>query len=255
MKTFRMARDKRKRRPDGGAGGPAAVAPFGFLQQATAQSILPHVQDEHPQTIAIILAHLRPPQAAGILDGLPSRKRMDVAKRLARMEAVSAETVRELAKELSGRMTRAALGGLVRAGGPGAVAAILNHCARAAGQAVLEGLEAEDPGLAGEVRRLMFGFEDLLRITDRGIQRLLKEMDADELSLALKMASEALKDKIFRNQSERAAAMIRDGIELLGPVRAAEVEAAQQRVVETARRLERSGEIAVDWDGEEEVYV
>lgn len=225
--------------------------PFAFLQRAETENLLTFIQDEHPQTIALITCHLPHHKAAEILGGLPVQKQVEVIKRIANMEQTNPEVIREVEKGLESRLSNMLTQSMERAGGVDKVAEILNLADRATEKTIMEGLEAEDPDLVEQIRRLMFVFEDIMLVNDKGIQSVLKEVDNDELALALKTASEGLKDKIFANMSERAAALIKEDMQYMGPVRVSDVEAAQQRIVDIVRRLEESGEVIIQGRGGE----
>jgi flagellar motor switch protein FliG len=225
--------------------------PFAFLQKAEAENLLTFIQDEHPQTIALILCHLPHHKAAEILGGLPAAKQVEVVKRCANMEQTNPEVIKEVERGLESRLSSMLMQSMEKAGGIPTVAEMLNLADRSTEKQIMEGLEAEDPDLVEQIRRLMFVFEDIKMVDDKGIQALLKEVENDELGLALKTASEELKEKIFRNMSERAAALIKEDMQYSGPVRVADVEAAQQRIVDIVRRLEDSGEIVIAGRGGE----
>jgi flagellar motor switch protein FliG len=225
--------------------------PFSFLQKAESENLLTFMQDEHPQTIALILAHLPSSKGSEILSGLPPAKQVEVVTRVANMEQTNPEVIREVEKGLEQRLSGIMTQQFQKVGGVEAVAEILNLSDRATEKGILETLEAEDPELVEQIRRLMFVFEDILLVNDKGIQSLLKEIDNDELALALKTASEEMKDKIFNNMSERAAQLIKEDMEYMGPVRLSDVEAAQQRIVDVVRRLEDAGEIIISGRGGE----
>ena len=220
-------------------------APFAFLQKAESESLLTFIQDEHPQTIALITFHLPYHKAAEILAGLAQQKQLEVIKRIANMEQTNPEVIREVEKGLETRLAAMLTQSMEKAGGIPTVSEILNLADRATEKSVLEGLESEDPDLVEEIRRLMFVFEDVKLVDDKGIQSVLREVDNDELALALKTASEDLKEKIFGNMSERASQLIKEDMEYMGPVRVSDVEQAQQRIVDIVRRLEEAGEIMI----------
>ncbi len=226
--------------------------PFAFLQRAESENLLTFIQDEHPQTIALIVCHLSHHKAAEVLSGLPMQKQIEVIKRIANMEQTSPEVIREVEKGLESRLSNMLSQSMDKAGGIGTVAEVLNLADRATEKSIMEGLEAEDPDLVEQIRRLMFVFEDILRVNDKGIQAVLKEVENDELALALKTASEMLREKIFSNMSERAASLIKEDMEYMGPVRVSDVEGAQQRIVDVVRRLEESGEVFIEGRGGED---
>jgi flagellar motor switch protein FliG len=219
--------------------------PFGFLHKAGPENLLTFVVEEHPQTIALILSHLPAPLAAQVLSGLPSTKQLEVVRRVATMEQTSPEVVHDVEKSLEGRMTTTFNQQLEKAGGVSSVAQMLNVTDRMTNKSILESLEQESPELVDQIRRLMFVFDDLMKLDDKSIQALLKEVENAQWALALKGASEELRTKIMANLSQRAAAMLQEEIQYLGPVRVSDVEAAQQAIVDTVRRLEDSGEIVV----------
>lgn len=225
--------------------------PFSFLQKAETENLLTFIQDEHPQTIALIVCHLPHHKAAEILSGLPMQKQVEVIKRIANMEQTNPEVIREVERGLESRLSNMLTQSMEKAGGINTVAEILNLADRATEKAIMEGLEADDPELVEEIRRLMFVFEDILKVDDKGIQGILKEIDNDELGLALKTASTDLQQKIFKNMSERAATLIKEDMQYMGPVRVSDVESAQQRIVDIVRRLEDAGEIIIAGRGGE----
>jgi flagellar motor switch protein FliG len=231
------------------------TTPFSFLQKAESENLLTFIQDEHPQTIALILAHLPPQKASEILVGLPSQKQIEVVKRVANMEQTNPEVIKEVERGLEHRLSDIVSQTFEKAGGVDTVAEILNLADRSTEKGIMEGLEAEDPDLVEQIRRLMFVFEDILLVNDKGIQAVLKEVDNEELALALKTASEELKQKIFKNMSERASQLIQEDMQYMGPVRVSDVESAQQKIVDIVRRLEDAGEIIIAGRGGEKEMV
>ena len=230
--------------------------PFSFLQKTDSENLLTFIQEEHPQTIALVLAHLPSSKASEILVGLPPTKQIEVTSRVATMEQTNPEVIKEVEEGLEMRLSGVMSQSLHKVGGVESVAEILNLADRSTEKNILEALETEDPDLVEQIRRLMFVFEDIILVNDKGIQAFLKEIDNDELSLALKTASEDLKEKIFRNMSERAVELVKEDMEYMGPVRITDVEAAQQRIVDVVRRLEDAGEIIIAGrGGEKEVIV
>ena len=232
-----------------------ATTPFAFLQKAESENLLTFIQDEHPQTIALILAHLNPVKASEILVGLPAAKQVEVVKRIANMEQTNPEVIKEVERGLEYRLSDIVSQTFEKAGGVESVAEMLNLADRSTEKGIMEGLEAEDPELVENIRRLMFVFEDVLMVNDKGIQSVLKEVDNSDLALALKTASEDLKAKILKNMSERAAQMIAEEMQYMGPVRVSDVESAQQKIVDIVRRLEDSGEIVIGGRGGAEMIV
>ncbi len=231
------------------------TTPFSFLQKAESENLLTFIQDEHPQTIALILAHLPAQKASEIMVGLPSQKQIEVVKRIANMEQTNPEVIKEVERGLEHRLSDIVSQTFEKAGGVDTVAEILNLADRSTEKGIMEGLEAEDPDLVEQIRRLMFVFEDILLVNDKGIQSVLKEVDNEALSLALKTASEDLKQKIFKNMSERASQLIQEDMQFMGPVRVSDVEQAQQKIVDIVRRLEDSGEIIIAGRGGEKEMV
>lgn len=225
--------------------------PFSFLQKAASDNLLTFIQDEHPQTIALIVSHLPHHKASEILVGLPAQKQIEVIKRVANMDQTNPEVIRTVERALENRLSSMLSQATEKTGGIPTVAEILNLADRSTEKVILEGLETEDPDLVEEIRRLMFVFEDVVKIDDKGIQTVLKEVDNDELALALKTASDDLKAKIFQNMSDRAAELVKEDMEYMGPVRVSDVEASQQRIVDVVRRLEDSGAIVIASKGAE----
>ncbi len=226
-------------------------APFSFLQKAETENLLAFIVDEHPQTIAVILSHLSHHKSAELLAGLPGEKQMEVVRRVATMDQTNPEVIREVEEGLKSRLSNLLQQNFEKAGGIESVAEILNLVDRGTEKSVLEGLEPDDPELVENIRRRMFVFEDINRVNDRGIQVVLKEVDNQELSLALKTVSEELQQKVFRNMSERAVQLVQEEMEFMGPVRVSDVESAQQRIVDIVRRLEDAGEIIIAGRGGE----
>ncbi|MBN2374901.1 MAG: flagellar motor switch protein FliG [Sedimentisphaerales bacterium] len=223
--------------------------PFQFLQKAESENVLTFIQDEHPQTIALILAHMPDHRSAEILSGLPQQKQVEVVKRIASMEQTNPEVIKEVEAGLENRLSDIVSQTFDKAGGIEAAAGILNLSDRSTEKGILESLETDDPDLVEQIRRLMFIFEDIMLVNDKGIQAVLKEVDNEELALSLKTASEDLKNKIFNNMSERAAQLIKEDMEYMGPVRLSDVESAQQKIVDIVRRLEDAGELMVTGRG------
>uniref|UniRef100_A0A7C4LMD0 Flagellar motor switch protein FliG n=1 Tax=Schlesneria paludicola TaxID=360056 RepID=A0A7C4LMD0_9PLAN len=219
--------------------------PFGFLHKAGADSLLTFVSEEHPQTIALIMAHLPEQMAADVLSGLPSNKQLEVIRRLAHMEQTSPEVIADVERTLQSRMTSMFNQQMEKRGGVPMVAHILNVTDRMTNKGILESLEQSDAELADEIRRLMFVFDDLLKLDNKAIQALLKEVDNNQWAVALKGASDEIRAKIFSNLSQRAAEMLKEEMEYLGPVRLSDVEAMQQQIVDTVRRLEDAGTITI----------
>ena len=229
--------------------------PFSFLQKTDPQNLLTFIQDEHPQTIALVLAHVEAAQAAEVIRGLSQKKQVDVVRRLAAMETTNPDVIREVEEGLEKRMSTVVSQKFEKTGGVEAVAQILNLTDRTTEKGIMESLEEESPELTEEIRKLMFVFEDIMLVDDKGVQQVLKEVDTEDLALAMKTASEELKEKIFRNMSERAANLLKEDMEYMGPVRLSEVEAAQQKIADVVRRLEEAGELIIQGRGGEEQVV
>jgi flagellar motor switch protein FliG len=223
--------------------------PFEFLKRADPSQICTFIQDEHPQTIALILAHLAPNVASVILSALPQDIRADVVLRIASMDRTPPEIVREVERVLERKMASVFSQGFTFAGGVKEVAEILNSIDRGTEKSIMADLEERDPELADEIARLMFTFDDLIHVDDSGIQKALREIEQRDLALALKTANEDLSEKILHNMSERAREMIKEEMEYMGPVRLRTVEEAQQKIVSVIRRLEESGDIVISRGG------
>jgi flagellar motor switch protein FliG len=229
--------------------------PFGFLQKVDSQNLLTFIIDEHPQTIALVLCHIPPAQAASIIAGLPPDRQLSVVRRIATMGQTSPEIIKEVEKGLENRMSSVMSQQFENAGGVESVAEILNVIDRTTERNILENLAQEAPDLVEEIRRLMFVFEDITKLSDRDIQTLLKNVESSQWAMALKGASEELKEKIFKNMSKRAADLLREEMEYLGAVRLSNVEQTQQQIVDIVRRLEDAGEITTHSNEEEEQFV
>ena len=229
--------------------------PFGFLQKVDSQNLLTFIVDEHPQTIALVLSHVPPSQAADILSGLSAERQMAVIRRIAAMGQTSPEIIHEVEKGLEHRMASVMSQQFENAGGVASVAEILNVIDRSTERSLLENLAQQDPDLVEEIRRLMFVFEDITKFADRDIQTVLKNVESSQWAMALKGASDELKEKILGNMSKRASALLVEEMEYLGPVRASSVEQVQQQIVDIIRRLEDAGEISTHSEEEEERFV
>ncbi len=216
--------------------------PFKHLREIDAKLLAGFIKGEHPQTIAIIVSHLGYEKASQVLSFLPEQLQFEIVARIANLEAVPPDLIQEVDEVLEKELTSIGTRGEV-IGGVSVVAEILNHCDRRTGDNILQFLDETDTSLAEKVRKLMFVFEDLLHVNDAGIRELLKEIRNEELTLALKTASEDLKAKIFKNLSQRAAQMLQEDISMMGPARLSEVEAAQQAILNVARKLEKDGKL------------
>jgi len=229
--------------------------PFGFLQKVDSQNLLTFIIDEHPQTIALILSHIPPMQAADIISGLPAERQLSVIRRIATMGQTIPEIIQEVEEGLERRMAAVMSQQFEKAGGVPSVAEMLNVIDRATERSLLENLAQEDPDLVEEIRRLMFVFDDITKLGDREIQSLLKNVESSQWAMALKGASEELKEKILSNMSKRASALLLEEMDYLGPVRVSDVEQTQQQIVDIVRRLEDAGEINTHADEEEEQFI
>ncbi len=223
--------------------------PFQELENVSPRILAQILRNEHPQTLALILGHLHPDQAAELIQHLPAGVRAEVLMRLAKLEAVAEEMLMEVDKVLQSQLI--AMGGKEgkKVGGVPSVAEILNAVDRNTEEEVLSEIEEESTQMAEDIRNLMFVFEDVKSIDDIAIRELLKEVSNEDLTIALKGASEDLRDKFFKNLSERASAMIKEDLEIMPPKKLSEVEAAQQSVVKTVRRLEDEGKIVISRGG------
>ena len=231
------------------------VKPFEFIRKTEASQLLNFIQDEHPQTIALILSYLNPSQAALIISALPPDRQSDVAKRIALMDRTSPDVIKEVEKVLESKLSSLVNQDYTIIGGVDAVVDILNTVDRSTEKHIMETLEIDEPELADEIRKKMFVFEDILLLDDRAIQRVLRDVDNSDLAVALKGANEEVQTAIFNNLSKRLALMIREDMEFMGPVRMKDVEEAQQKIVNTIRRLEDASEIVISRGGGDEIIV
>ena len=229
------------------------VMPFDFLKKADASQITTFIQNEHPQTIALILAYLQPAQSAAILSGLPQDLRAEVARRIATLDKTPPEVIREVEAVLQKKLSSVVTTDFSHAGGVKSLVEVLNYVDRSTEKTIIESLSENNPEIAEEVKKNMFVFEDIILLDDRAIQMVLKEVDTKELAVALKGVGEATQARIFKNMSERAAAMMKEEMEFMGPVRLRAVEESQQRIVGIIRKLEEAGEIIVARGGGEEM--
>jgi len=230
-------------------------SPFDFLKKVDPAHLLNFIQNEHPQTVALILAYLEYEQSAAIMSALPPELQTEVALRIATMDQTAPEIISEVERVLERKIATVLSQEFTVAGGIESLAELLNRVDRATEKSILETLEEENQELAVEIKKLMFTFDDVALLDDRAIQQVLNEVDKKELAVALKGANEEVKNKIFSNVSSRAADNIREEMEFMGPVRVKQVEEAQQKVVAIIRRLEESGEITISRGGEEDMMV
>jgi flagellar motor switch protein FliG len=231
------------------------VRPFDFIRRTDPAHLLNFIQQEHPQTIALILAYLEPNKSSIILQNLPHEVQSDVARRIATMDRTSPEVLREVERVLEKKLSSLSSEDYTAAGGVESIVEILNLVDRASEKQIIEALEDEDPELAEEIKKRMFVFEDIVMLDDRAIQKVMREVDSQELAKALKSVDTEVQDKIFRNMSKRAAGMLKEDMEYMGPVRLKDVEEAQQKIVSIIRHLEDTGEIVVARSGEDELVV
>jgi flagellar motor switch protein FliG len=229
------------------------VRPFEFIRKTDASQLLNFIQDEHPQTIALILSYLAPSQASTIISSLAPDKQADVAKRIAQMDRTSPDVIKEVEKVLERKLESLVNQDYTIVGGVDSIVDILNTVDRGTEKHIMETLEIDDPELADEIRRKMFVFEDILSLDDKSIQRVLREVDNNELAVALKGSNEEVQTVIFNNLSKRLAAMIKEDMEYMGPVRLKDVEEAQQKIVNIIRKLEDSAEIIISRGGGDEI--
>lgn len=231
------------------------VRPFEFVRKTDPTQLLNFIQDEHPQTIAMILSYLTAAQAALIIGSLPPEKQADVAKRIAMMDRTSPDVIKEVERVLERKLSSLVNQDYTIVGGVDAIVAILNTVDRSTEKHIMESLEIEEPELADEIRKKMFVFEDILLLDDRAIQRVLRDVDNNELGIALKAANEEVQNVIFKNLSKRLATMIKEDMEFMGPVRMKDVEEAQQKIVGIIRKLEETSEIVISRGGGDEIVV
>ncbi len=231
------------------------VRPFDFVRRTDPMHLLNFIQTEHPQTIALILAYLEPQKASIILSSLPHEVQSDVAKRIATMDRTSPETLREVERVLEKKLSTLSSEDYTAAGGVESIVEILNLVDRSTEKIIIESLEEEDPELAEDIKKRMFVFEDIVMLDDRAIQKVLREVDVTEMAKALKSVDTEVQDKIFRNMSKRAATLLKEDMEYMGPIRMKDVEESQQKIVSIIRKLEEQGEIVVARAGEDELVV
>ena len=231
------------------------VRPFEFIRKTDPSQVLNFIQDEHPQTNAMILSYLSPAQSAMILGALTPEKQADVAKRIAMMDRTSPDVIKEVERVLERKLSSLLNQDYTIVGGVDAIVDILNTVDRGTEKHIMESLEIEQPELADEIRKKMFVFEDILLLDARAIQRVLRDVDNYDLGIALKGANEEVQNVIFKNLSKRLSAMIKEDMEFMGPVRMKDVEEAQQKIVGIIRKLEDSAEIVISRGGGDEIIV
>ena len=231
------------------------VRPFEFVRKTDPSQLLNFIQDEHPQTIAMILSYLTSAQAALVIGALPPEKQADVAKRIAMMDRTSPDVIKEVERVLEKKLSSLVNQDYTIVGGVDAIVNILNTVDRTTEKHIMESLEIEEPELADEIRKKMFVFEGILLLDDKAIQRVLRDVDNNDLAVALKGANEQVQNAIFNNLSKRLVVMIKEDMEFMGPVRMKDVEEAQQKIVNIIRKLEDSGEIIISRGGGDEIVV
>ncbi|MFW6386409.1 MAG: flagellar motor switch protein FliG [Bacillota bacterium] len=231
------------------------VRPFDAIRKTDPSQLMNFIQGEHPQTIALIMAYLDPAQASQVLGSLPQEIQTEVARRIAVMDRTSPDIIKEVENVLEQKLSAVVTNEYATAGGVESIVDILNQVDRGTEKNILDELDAEDPDLAEEIRQRMFVFEDIVLLSDRAIQLVLRQVENDDVALALKTASEEVEEAIFNNMSDRAEEMLKEDMEYMGAVRLREVEDAQQRIVNVIRELEESGEIVIARGGESEVVV
>lgn len=231
------------------------VRPFEFIRKTDPSQLLNFIQDEHPQTIALILAYMPVQQAAQVISSLPSEKQADVAKRIAQMDRTSPDVIQEVERVLEKKLENLANQDYTIVGGVDSIVDILNSVDRTTNKRIMDDLEVENVELADEIKKKMFLFEDIVKLDDKSIQRVLREVDNNSIALALKGVKADVQEAIFRNLSSRLADMIREDMEFMGPVRIKDVEEVQQSIVDKVRELEERGEIVIARAGGDEVIV
>lgn len=231
------------------------IRPFDFARKTDPAQLLNFIQNEHPQTIALITAYLQSDQAASIISALPPDRQVDVARRIATMDRTSPDVIKDVERILERKLSSLVTQDFTAAGGIDSIVEVLNKVDRTTERTIIENLEIQNPDLAEEIKKRMFVFEDIVGIDDRSLQLVLREIDSKELGLALKAASSEVAEKIYKNMSKRASDMLREEIEFMGPVRIRDVEEAQQKIVNVIRRLEESGEIIVSRGKGDELIV
>jgi flagellar motor switch protein FliG len=229
--------------------------PFDFIRRTDPAHLMNFIQQEHPQTIALILAYLEPQKASVILSQLPSEIQSDIAKRIATMDRTSPDVLREVERVLEKKLSTLSSEDYTAAGGVDSIVDILNMVDRTTERQIIETLEEDDPELAEEIKKRMFVFEDIVMLDDKAIQKVLREVDTAELSKALKSVDSEVQDKIYRNMSKRAASLLKEDMEFMGPTRRKDVEESQQKIVAVIRKLEEAGEVVIARSGEEDVLV
>ncbi len=231
------------------------IRPFDFARKADPQQVLNYIQGEHPQTIALVLSYFDPEQAGQILSALPQEMQADIAKRIATMDSTSPEIISQVEEVLERNISSSFTEDYTQAGGIQTVVEVLNGVDRSTERTILDALEIQDPELADEIKKRMFVFEDIVILDNRAIQRVIREVENEDLRLALKVASDEVKEIVFKNMSQRMADTFKEEMEYMGPVRLRDVEEAQSRIVAIIRRLEDVGEIVIARGGGDDIIV
>lgn len=231
------------------------VRPFDFARKADPQQVLNFIQNEHPQTIALVLSYLDSEQSGQILSALPQEMQADIARRIATMDSTSPEIITQVEQVLEKNISSSVTEDYTQTGGIQAVVEVLNGVDRSTERTILDALEIQDPELADEIKKRMFVFEDIVILDNRAIQRVIREVENDDLRLSLKVASDEVKDIVFKNMSQRMAESFKEEMEYMGPVRLRDVEEAQTRIVGSIRRLEDVGEIVIARGGGDDIIV
>lgn len=231
------------------------VRPFDFARKADPAQILNFIQNEHPQTIALILSYLDAAQAGQILSELPQDMQADIARRIAVMDSTSPDIINEVEQILERKLSTTVTQDYTNAGGIEAVVEVLNGVDRSTERTILDALEIQDPELAEEIKKRMFVFEDIVTLDNRAIQRVIRDCENEDLMLSLKVSSDEVKEIVFKNMSQRMVESFKEEMEFMGPVRLRDVEDAQSRIVSVIRRLEDAGEIVVARGGGDDIIV
>ncbi|GAY74532.1 flagellar motor switch protein FliG [Sporolactobacillus inulinus] len=232
------------------------VKPFDFMRKSDPQQILNFIQNEHPQTIALVLSYLEPDQAGAVLSALPVELQAQVARRIAQMDRTSPETIAQVERILEKKISSSSVTeDYTQTGGITSIVSVLNGVDRTTERNILEKLEQQNPDLAEEIKKRMFVFEDIIILDDRAIQRVIRESENEDLILAMRTASDEVKDLLFKNMSDRMAASFKEELNYMGPVRLHDVEEAQTRIVNTVRKLEDAGELVIARGNGDDVIV
>lgn len=229
------------------------VKPFDFMKKSDVTQLVNFLQNEHPQTVALVLAYLDPKQAAQIIVSFPEELQAEVVKRLALLERASPEIVKQIEKNIEKRLSTFVVQDFSKVGGIDVSVELVNALDRTTGKRILDDIKKTDPDLSEEIKKKMFVFEDIVKLDDRSIQMILREVDTHDLALAIRGSAEDVKNKIISNMSKRAGALLEDELKFMGPVRVKDVETAQQKIVAIVRKLEDAGEIIISHGGGEDI--